>query len=101
LFPICHTPILPTYHTRIFNRWTLREHAEATAAAAAAASAEGAAAARTAAYESQLKREVDAMVGEVLPTMETNAAQVFYFSTHPLISPICRTPLFPHLTVYS
>ena len=25
--------------------------------------------------------------------------QVSYFSTHPPISPICRTPLFPYLTV--
>ena len=29
------------------------------------------------------------------------APQVFYFSTHPPISPICRTPLFPYLTFYS
>jgi len=27
--------------------------------------------------------------------------QVFYFSTHPPISPTCRTPLSPYLTVYS
>ena len=27
--------------------------------------------------------------------------KVFYFSTHPPISPICRTPRFPYLTFYS
>ena len=27
--------------------------------------------------------------------------EVFYFSTHPPISPICRTPLFTYLTFYS
>ena len=28
-------------------------------------------------------------------------AKVFVFFAHPPISPICRTPLFPYLTLYS
>ena len=37
--------------------------------------------------------------GDLLAPKQTLSVQAPFFSAHPPISPICRTPLFPYLTV--
>ena len=60
---------------------------------------------RTSQLQQQQLAKVDSKLAsdraKLLEFQKEFIEEVFYFSTHPPISPICRTPLFPYLTFYS